>query len=42
MNASFRGAGKIGERRELDEEILAYNDKGLESARLPRAAEGRL
>jgi hypothetical protein len=41
-NANFRGAGKIGERRELDEEILAYYGKGLERGRLPGIAAGRL
>ena len=41
-NANIRGAGKIGERRELDEEILAYYGKGLERGRLPGVAAGRL
>jgi ubiquinone/menaquinone biosynthesis C-methylase UbiE len=41
-NTNIRGAGKIGERSELDEEILAYYKKGLESGRLSDAAAGRL
>ena len=42
VSCILRGEGKIGERRQLDEEILAYYEKGLERERLPRAAEGRL
>jgi SAM-dependent methyltransferase len=34
--------GKIGERRELDDKILAYYQKGTEEGRLPGAAVGRL
>jgi SAM-dependent methyltransferase len=41
-NANIRGAGKIDERRELDEKMLAYYEKGLERGRLPGAAAGRL
>ena len=40
--ANIRGAVKIGERRELDEKILAYYEKGREEGRLPGAAAGRL
>jgi SAM-dependent methyltransferase len=41
-DAKLRGAGKIGERRKLNEEILAYYEKGREEERLPGAAAGRL
>jgi hypothetical protein len=41
-NADVRGAGRIGERRELDENILAYYEMGREEGRLPGAATGRL
>ena len=41
-NANIRGEGKIGERRELDEGILAYYEKGLERGRLSDAGAGRL
>ena len=41
-NADVRGAGGIGERRELDENILAYYEMGREEERLPGAAAGRL
>lgn len=42
MKATIRGAGEIGEGRELDEKILAYYDRAMERGRLSDTAAGRL